>query len=180
MFTSDHGDQSGSHGYTGKNVPYDESTRVPLVWRWPGRIAAGSRPDLTYGHVDFAPTLLCLCGAPIPDGVQGVDLSRWLLGEADQPGPQESYVEARIGSRNPEEPEWRGLRTRQHWCAALLPPGTTAARLTHLFDMDADPYQLHNLVGDPAVRDLEASLHDALLAAARRGADPHPAMRAVN
>ena len=36
VYTSDHGDMLGSQGLTNKQLPYDESIRVPLIARWPG------------------------------------------------------------------------------------------------------------------------------------------------
>ena len=61
IFTSDHGMQLGSHQLMYKNVPYEESMRVPFVVRWPGHIDPGS-DDLLLGSVDRAPTILGLLG----------------------------------------------------------------------------------------------------------------------
>ena len=36
IFTSDHGDMQGSHGLRNKGVPWEESTRIPLIIRAPG------------------------------------------------------------------------------------------------------------------------------------------------
>jgi arylsulfatase A-like enzyme len=41
VYTSDHGDMLGSHGWTGKQLPFDESIRVPLLLQWPGIIRQG-------------------------------------------------------------------------------------------------------------------------------------------
>jgi len=50
----------------GKASLYEGGTRVPLMWRWPGRIAAGSTSDAAIGHIDLYPTLLDLVGLPQP------------------------------------------------------------------------------------------------------------------
>ena len=39
---------------------------MPLMWRWPGRIAAGSTSDTVVGHIDLYPTLLDLVILPQP------------------------------------------------------------------------------------------------------------------
>lgn len=43
VYLSDHGIQLGEHGLLGKNVPYSGSTHVPMLLRWDGHFAAGSR-----------------------------------------------------------------------------------------------------------------------------------------
>jgi len=57
-FSSDHGDMLGSFGRYGKNVPWEESIRVPFLVRWPAGIPAGKRLDTLFSTVDVAPTLL--------------------------------------------------------------------------------------------------------------------------
>jgi arylsulfatase A-like enzyme len=42
VYTSDHGDMLGSHGFLDKQLPYDEAIRVPLLVRWPGVVPVGS------------------------------------------------------------------------------------------------------------------------------------------
>ena len=41
IFTSDHGEMMGAHGYLTKGRFYEESARVPLVVRWPGHVKTG-------------------------------------------------------------------------------------------------------------------------------------------
>ena len=52
VFTSDHGEQAGRHGMTGKWTPYEESAKVPLVFFAPNRIPAGTidRKHLVNGN----------------------------------------------------------------------------------------------------------------------------------
>src|SRR4051794_1989720 len=64
IFTSDHGDMLGSHGLNKKQKPYDESVRVPMLWRWPGTLRARTL-DAPMNTEDIMPTLLGLCGANI-------------------------------------------------------------------------------------------------------------------
>ncbi|MGL4852359.1 MAG: sulfatase [Phocaeicola sp.] len=46
----------------GKGSPYEGGTRVPLIIRWPGKLASNSSSDLPVIGVDFYPTLVGLAG----------------------------------------------------------------------------------------------------------------------
>jgi arylsulfatase len=75
IFTSDHGDMCGSHGLRSKGpFVYDEIMRVPLYARIPGVTTAGTVGAGLSSHVDLAPTICALAGAPA-DGLDGVDLT---------------------------------------------------------------------------------------------------------
>ena len=82
VFTADHGDMLGSQGAYYKQRPWDESIRVPLLMRWPkGLGVKGRRLDAPINSEDLMPTLLGLCGVPIPKTVEGLRLqplyARW-------------------------------------------------------------------------------------------------------
>ena len=70
IFSSDNGYYFGEHGlgdYQGdKRSAYEEAMRIPMLVRFPNRIAAGSISDELVLNIDFAPTLLDLAGAPVP------------------------------------------------------------------------------------------------------------------
>ena len=67
VFLSDHGAGFAFEKWTN----YDAGLRVPLIVRWPGRIAAGARSDALVSVIDLLPTLLELAGAPAVDGLDG-------------------------------------------------------------------------------------------------------------
>jgi arylsulfatase A-like enzyme len=63
LFMSDNGYMEGEHRIpAGKNVPYEESARVPLFISGPG-IRKSSRSDQLVANIDMAPTILGLAGA---------------------------------------------------------------------------------------------------------------------
>jgi arylsulfatase A-like enzyme len=62
FYTSDNGFQLGEHRLVGKNYPYEESLRVPLVVRAPGRIEGQERRELV-ANIDYAPTIVELARA---------------------------------------------------------------------------------------------------------------------
>ena len=79
VFTSDHGEMLGDHHLGGKCVPFEGSARVPLIVRpaaSPRQLhpLRGSTSDALVCLADIMPTLLNLAGAPVPDGLDGLDL----------------------------------------------------------------------------------------------------------
>jgi arylsulfatase len=81
VLTSDHGDMDGAHKLHAKGaVAYREQNNVPLVIRHPG-FAGGKRCQAVTSHVDIAPTLIAMTGAPenlrqsIVKDLPGKDLS---------------------------------------------------------------------------------------------------------
>ena len=95
VFTSDHGDMLGSHGMLFKEHPYEESVRVPLILRQPGRIAAGGETDALVSNVDLMPTLTRLAGLDVPPTCTGRDLSALLLAEGGEPAASVSCEQSR-------------------------------------------------------------------------------------
>src|SRR5262249_13717468 len=86
----------GEHGEPTHGIfIYDATIRVPLIWRYPRALPAGT----TYGgpvrHIDIVPTVLGLVGLPGGDTTQGADLVSAMQGRVPPPAlPQ--YAEARL------------------------------------------------------------------------------------
>lgn len=156
-FTSDHGDMMGSQGRTGKNVPWEESINVPFILRYPHKVKA-AKTDLLLGTTDIMPTLLGLCGAPVPAAVQGRDVSGSLLGKASS-RPESVLLQRIIAGRDPSLggiQEWRGVRTSRYTYAR------SKQRPWMLYDNQKDPYQMRNLAGLPEAKDVQARLDGQL------------------
>ncbi len=90
LITSDNGaDYNGSPGFLRgrKGEVLEGGQRVPMIARWPGRIAAGGVSDAIAMNIDVFPTLLALAGLPLPDDrvVDGADLSGLLEGSSPTP-----------------------------------------------------------------------------------------------
>jgi arylsulfatase A-like enzyme len=162
VFTSDHGDHLWSHGLAGKQTPWDESIRVPFLVRHPRAPGGGARTvDAPFATADVMPTLLGLCGVPLPATVEGSDLSGAVLGGESPDAAPGALVACyfvhgafrRMGGRH-----YRGIRTRRHtYVRDLQGPWL-------LYDNVADPYQGENLCGRPEHRALQAELERQLQA----------------
>ncbi len=145
IFTSDHGDMLGSHGYFRKQKPWAESIRVPFLVRHPD----GACPGTCAAPIDapdIMPTLLSLCGAPVPDGLQGRDFSATILGGVASPIEDALlalYMPFHEWSYNNGGREFRGLYNgRYTYVRALDGPWL-------LYNNESDPAQNHNLINDP-------------------------------
>lgn len=71
VFTSDHGECAGAHGFGEKVVFYEESVLVPFVFAWPGQIEPGPRAALINTGIDLLPSLCEFAGIPSPTGLPG-------------------------------------------------------------------------------------------------------------
>jgi len=78
IYTSDHGEMCGRHGFFGKGHHFEENIRVPLLIRLP----KGGHPKRFVRQpvslTDLFPTACGLAGLPVPRGLDGIDLSAWI------------------------------------------------------------------------------------------------------
>ena len=160
VFTSDHGDMLGSQGEVKKQRPWEESIRVPFLLRWPQRFGwQGREVDALLDTPDILPTLLSLTDIPIPDTVEGRDFSATIEGGEDPSGGAALiYCPHPFGQflRPDGGREYRGIRTRNHTYARDLNGPWL------LYDNEADPYQLDNLVNRASVSSIQAELEAQL------------------
>jgi arylsulfatase A-like enzyme len=147
VVTADHGEELGDHGRMshGQTV-YQEVLRIPLVIRAPGRIAAGQRLGRA-SLLDVVPTLLELLGVRRPESeksLDGVSLAGRLAGDA-APATDDRPFLAHL-----DFVDGTGLALIQgRWKVAL---GENPYR-KELFDLQTDPAETHNLLGEPGFAD---------------------------
>ncbi|MBI1336105.1 MAG: sulfatase-like hydrolase/transferase [Phycisphaera sp.] len=170
IFTSDHGDMHGSHGKSShrKQVPWDESACVPFLCLYP-KIHEGPRKVTTPINIlDILPSLLALCEIPIPDTVEGEDLSPQFKGVDTDKDRAALIMSVVPFDRRGDFKAYRGLRMSRY----------TYVRDTDgpwlLYDNLNDPYQMHNLVHDPGHAALRDSMDRELQSRLDRNGDDLP------
>ena len=159
VFTADHGETMGSHGNNPdqKQIPWDETARVPFLVRYP---AGGGPKGVTLKtpltSPDILPTLLGLAGIPIPKTIEGDDLS----GAVRKPGFAEDRVAlyegiapfARLGPTQDFNRPYRAIRTSRYTYVRDL----KGAWL--MYDDEKDPFQMTNLANTPENAALQKEL----------------------
>jgi arylsulfatase A-like enzyme len=152
ILTSDHGEEIVDHGALGHSQSlYEELVRVPLLIRWPRRLARGLKLDRPVQAVDLYPTLVELLGLDRPAGLQGQSLAPWLLGQAGPPEARPVFCQL-----SPPKPHltavcdgrWKLIRSEKD-------PAET-----ELYDLEADPHERDNRAAQnpEVVRRLAAAL----------------------
>jgi uncharacterized sulfatase len=150
VYTTDHGHFLGQHGLIAKGAfHYEDMLRLPMIARFPGHIAAGRVSDALQSQVDFAPTFLSAAGIEVPGLLQGVNQLDVWRGEAAS-ARDHVVVENR---HNPTTVHLRTLVTDRYKITVYR-----NAEYGELFDLRADPQELHNAWDGPAYRDVKMHL----------------------
>ena len=87
VLVSDHGEAFLEHDAFLHDDVYWETTHVPWIMRWPGRLPAGRRITTPVSMIDLMPTLLDLLDVPLPEPVQGRSVAAAARGEELVPRP---------------------------------------------------------------------------------------------
>lgn len=165
IYTADHGDLCGSHGMIDKHyVMYDDVTRVPLLLRWPARIAPGRRCDAFIAHaLDLAATLVDLAGLPCPATFQGQSLVPLIDGATGN--GRDDILAMYFGNQFGLFSQ-RMLRDRR-WKYIWNPTAED-----ELYDLENDPWEIHNRTGDPTAAGELGRLRRRLVAWLESTGDP--------
>ncbi|MFI3259588.1 MAG: sulfatase [Rikenellaceae bacterium] len=162
IFTADHGEMMGSHALMQKNVPYEESFRVPFILSWRGRLEH-RKESLHIGVPDVMPTLLGLVGlnGSIPEAVEGEDYSSVILEESDSRPEYSLYI--RPGEQLTTAHS-RGLRTDRYTFVVEKSRSGEVAKYT-LFDNHTDPFQMTNIADSSPelIKEFEPKLYARLM-----------------
>ncbi len=176
----------------GKRWPYDSGIHVPLIVRWPGRIAPGTVSQDLVSTIDLGPTVLSVAGLPIPHHMQG----QAFLGPRAKPPRtyvyasrdryDESYDMIRAvrdqrykyirnyrpdlpyllwipyRNRHPILEEMWRLYARGELRESQLLMFQNHRPVEELYDTQTDPHEIHNLADDPAQRETLERLRGAL------------------
>lgn len=155
VVTSDHGYFYGEHGLSDeRRLAYEETLRIPLLVRFPPRVARGSVVDPMALTIDLAPTFLELGGVE-PGTVDGRSLVPLLTGEAGEwrrsflAEYESDTVFPRIVNMG-----YRAVRTERYKYIRYL----ELPDMDELYDLETDPYEMRNVVASPDYEDVRVEL----------------------
>jgi arylsulfatase A-like enzyme len=170
VFLTDQGVMAGEHRIKrGKNRPYEEAIKIPLLIRGPG-VVPGTVIDAPVANPDLAPTLLAFAGAQVPTGLarplDGTPLTVPLTGGPADPDRavliegRDNVARARHGYK---VRSYVGVRTRRYAYfeyrragfaskaeGEQAPIGSGRVTERELYDLARDPYELRNQAGTGA------------------------------
>jgi len=158
LFTSDHGCHFKTRNSEYKRSCHESSVHVPTAIQGPGFTGGGRIAEMV-SLIDLPPTLLDAAGIEVPDLMQGRSILPLIRKEAED-WPEEAFIqisEAQVG---------RAVRTGR-WKYGVDAPekhggkdaGSERYEEQYLYDLQADPYELSNLIQSEAhqiVRDVMA------------------------
>ena len=158
IFTADHGDMMGDHHLWRKTYAYEGSAHIPLIVRLPKSLREGivGSSDAPVCLQDIMPTLLDAAGVDIPDTVDGASLLPLVRGEQV---PWREFVHGEHTRCYHPDNEMQYLTDGTAKYIWFPPTG-----VEQLFDLTADPYECHDLSGDPARADQLARWRERLIA----------------
>jgi N-acetylglucosamine-6-sulfatase len=157
---SDHGYFYGEHHLNEeRRLAYEESARIPLIFRFPPVARAATTPAELVQTIDLAPTVLELAGVTDPTPRQGRSLVPLLRGERP-PWRNSVLIEYYSDTVFPRirNMGYQAVRTESHkYIHYLELPG-----MDELYDLQADPYERENLVGSARASELLPALQAEL------------------
>lgn len=168
VYSSDHGEMLGEHGLWQKRALFEGATRVPLILRLPGRLAAGRVLDQVVEHLDLVRTLYELCNVDCGLTTDGRSFAPALLG-AQQPWENRARMELTATHGLPDPADLKSLGDKPaagFW--ALRQDDWKfiehSAEERGLYNLREDPDELSNRIEDPAQADRITEMRRTLMA----------------
>jgi arylsulfatase A-like enzyme len=162
LFTSDHGCHFKTRNSEYKRSCHESSIRIPTALQGPGFDGGGRIQELV-SLIDLPPTLLEAAGLPVPEAIQGRSIRPLVRGEKAG-WPEEVFVqisESQVG---------RAVRTHRWKYGITAPdkkgwqdPASGHYVEEYLYDLQADPYELTNLLGLESHQEVAAVMRERLI-----------------
>lgn len=119
-----------------KRDQYEGGIRVPMIVRWPGKIAPGRTSDQMWAFWDFFPTAADLAGQKAPKGLDGISMVPAILGK---PQKQPPYLYWEFHERGFQQAARKG-----NWKAVRLGPD----KPVELYDLGNDVSESRNIASE--------------------------------
>jgi arylsulfatase A-like enzyme len=183
VFTTDHGESFGEHGYYFGHgaYAYEATVRAALFLAFPEVIPAGLAVDAPVGTVDIMPTLLDAVGLPLGERIEGHSFLPTALGLTDQTPGEFAFVQAGVVKHGAlgfvsavRSEQYKYIRRHREWGLFPADPASWFLSLTSVFEGGLsedelyaiqDAREVDNLIRkDPAMARLLRTKVDGFLA----------------
>jgi arylsulfatase A-like enzyme len=163
LWCADHGDAVASHGglWDKASTYTEEVARIPMAVRWPTEFAGGRASDLLVSNMDVTATMLSAAGLSVPEAMDSRSLLPICTGDTTI-WPDELICEH---NGHGEDILQRIIFHDRFKYVAALYDGD------ELYDLAADPFELHNLAAVPEYRRTKTDLRQRIIAHIERSND---------
>jgi arylsulfatase A-like enzyme len=153
VYTSDNGFFLGDHGWYDKRFMYEESMRVPLIVRYPGKVKAGSVSKELVINCDYAPTLLDYAGIKPPADMQGRSMRAILEGKPPADWRKSAYYHYYEFPQPHHINPHYGVRTERYKLIYFY-----TLNEWEMYDLEKDPHELKNVYLAPEYSEVRDTL----------------------
>lgn len=159
LYTSDHACHFRTRNGEYKRSCHENAIRIPMIACGPG-FSGGKVVSGLASLIDMPSTVLAAAGVKPPTHMRGRPLQDLIAGKTDW--PQEVFIQIS------ESQCGRAIRTDKWKYGVNAPdkkggdPDSDVYEEQFLYDLDADPHEKNNLVGDPAFADVRRELAETL------------------
>lgn len=161
IYTSDHGVFLESHRLRDKGpAMYDEITNIPFIAKWPGKIPAKTVSKAVVSHIDLHGTLMEVFGFEVPKTVEGGSMLS-LLKNPNDPVRKEAFLE--WGRYEVDHDGFGAFQPIRCICDGKHKLAINLMVTDELYDLEADPWEMNNLIDSSEYASIRNGLHDRLL-----------------
>ncbi|NQZ60065.1 MAG: sulfatase, partial [Lentisphaeraceae bacterium] len=149
MYSSDQGFYMGEHGWFDKRLMYEESYRTPFLVKWPGTVKAGSVNKDLVQNIDFAPTFLDICGAEVPQDMDGVSVVSLLKGKKPANWRKYLYYTYYEYPAVHSVRRHEGVSGKRYKLIRFYGKDVPNGEEWELYDLERDPKEMNNSYSNP-------------------------------
>lgn len=161
MYTSDHGDLLQSHSLFAKGpAAYDDVARIPFIVRDPEGVKGGVYDKHPISHISVCPTIMEYFGLPIPKVLQGESILNTFR-DLNADAPEYTFIE--FTRFEQDHDHYGGFQPLRAVTDGRYKLSVNLMSGDEFYDLEKDPYELNNLIDDPAYASERDRLHDAIL-----------------
>lgn len=156
-YVSDHGDMLGDHHHWRKTYPYEGSTHIPFIVKWPSsyKYKKGEKIDNPVELRDLLPTFLEISGDNIPADMDGLPLTYLLNGNSDK---WRKYIDMEHATCYSKDNYWCALTDGKIKYIWRFSTGEE-----ELFDLKNDPHESRNVIHDKKYSKVYKELKNAMI-----------------